>query len=68
MDTLTALLAEAIADAIAWRQHDGRPCPSCGDWLCDSCLTDWKQADRYHALARALGAICDPAPRRTVYP
>jgi hypothetical protein len=62
MDTLTALLAEAIADAISWRQHDGRPCPSCEKWLCGSCLADWEQADRYHALARALGAICDPAP------
>jgi hypothetical protein len=60
MDTLTALLAEAIADAITWRQHDGRPCPSCGQWLCDSCLADWEQADRYHALARALGVVCDP--------
>jgi hypothetical protein len=62
MDALTALLAEAIADAIAWRQHDGRPCASCEQWLCASCLADWEQADRYHALARALGAVCDPRP------
>jgi hypothetical protein len=60
MDTLTALLAEAIADAISWRQHDDRPCPDCVQSLCASCLADWEHADRYHALARALGAVCDP--------
>ena len=51
MDTLTSLLPEAIADAATLRQHDGRPCPSCEQWLCTSSLADWEQADRYHALA-----------------
>jgi hypothetical protein len=60
MDAQTALLSQALADAIAWRLHDDRSCPSCADSLCESCGTDWDQADRYHALARALGATGDP--------
>lgn len=52
--------ADALADAIAWRLHGDRPCPRCADSLCESCSTDWDQADRYHALARALGATGDP--------
>jgi hypothetical protein len=57
MDPLTSLLSAALADAIAWRQHDARPCPRCTDSLCEPCNADWDQADRYHALARALGAV-----------
>jgi hypothetical protein len=57
MDTLTSLLSAALADAISWRQHNGRPCRDCGQSLCGPCNADWDQADRYHALARALGAV-----------
>ncbi len=62
MDPQTSLLSRAIADAIAWRQHDSRPCPRCAGSLCELCNADWDQADRYHALARALGAVGDPPP------
>jgi len=64
MDPPTGLLSQALADAIAWRQHQGRPCPRCADSLCDPCNADWDQADRYHALARTLGAVADPPPLR----
>jgi hypothetical protein len=64
MDSQTALLSQAIGDAIAWRLHDGRPCPDCVDELCGPCNADWTQADRYHALARALGAMGDRPPVR----
>jgi hypothetical protein len=60
MDSLTSLLSAAIADAISWRQHEQRPCQRCAYSLCASCSTDSEQADRYHALARALGAVADP--------
>jgi hypothetical protein len=67
MDPQTSLLSQALADAIAWRQHDDRPCPSCADSLCDPCGADWDQAVRYHTLARSLGAVgdlpSDPAGR-----
>jgi hypothetical protein len=59
MDALTALLSRALADAIAWRHHDDRPCPRCAESLCEMCNADWEQADRYHTLARALGAVGD---------
>jgi hypothetical protein len=45
MDTLTSLLSAALADAIAWRRHDERPCRHCGQSLCGPCNTDWDQAD-----------------------
>jgi hypothetical protein len=57
MDAQTALLSQALIDAIAWRRHDGRPCRDCGVSLCESCNADGDQVDRYHALARALGAV-----------
>jgi hypothetical protein len=61
MDTQTSLLSQAIADAIAWRLDNGdRPCQRCADSLCPACSADWDQADRYHALARALGAVGSP--------
>ncbi len=60
MDPQTGLLSQAIADAIAWRRHEARPCPKCAESLCGPCNTDRDQADRYHALARALGAVGDP--------
>jgi len=60
-DPLTALLSQAISDAQSWRLHeDRRPCPRCGDDLCPACSADWDQADRYHELARALGATANP--------
>jgi hypothetical protein len=59
MDAQTSLLSQALADAIAWRHHDSRPCRRCGPSLCGPCNADWDQAGRYHALARALGAIGD---------
>ena len=57
MDAQTSLLSEALADAIAWRQHQDRPCQHCGQSLCGPCDADWDRADRYHELARALGAV-----------
>lgn len=63
MDSQTALLSQAIEDAMAWRLHDGRPCPHCTDSLCEQCSADWDQVDHYHALARALGVMGDrPVP------
>ena len=64
MDTMTSLLSQAIGDAIAWRLHHDRPCPCCAESLCGPCNADWDQADRYHALARALGAVGD-IPHKT---
>ncbi|HTZ23000.1 MAG TPA: hypothetical protein VMC83_03305 [Streptosporangiaceae bacterium] len=60
MDAQTALLSQALSDALAWRIHEGRPCAACdlnSADFCDSCAADWAQADRYHELARALGAV-----------
>jgi hypothetical protein len=64
MDPLTSLLSGALCDAVAWREHQGRPCAACtgNDVPCAACAADWDLADRYHALARALGAVADPAP------
>ena len=62
MDAQTALMSQALGDALAWRTHKGRACAACGqsgEDFCDSCAADWAQADRYHDLARALGAIDD---------
>jgi hypothetical protein len=59
MDPPTAPLSQALADAIAWRRHDGRQCRDCGQSLCASCNADWDLADRYHALALDLGAVGD---------
>ncbi len=62
MDAQTGLLSQALGDALAWRTHEGRPCATCdqsGEEFCDPCASDWAQADRYHELARALGAVDD---------
>jgi hypothetical protein len=62
MDAQTVLLSQALDDALAWRTHEGRPCAACdqnGEDFCDPCAADWEQADRYHELARALGAVDD---------
>jgi hypothetical protein len=63
MDSQTALLSQAPADAIAWRLHYDRFFPRCGESLCEQCGSDWDQADRYHALARSLGAVGDVPSR-----
>jgi len=69
MDATTSLLSQALADAIAWRHHEGRPCRDCAQSLCQPCNADWDQADRYHALARSsapsatLPARAPGAPR-----
>jgi hypothetical protein len=60
MDAQTALISQALNDALAWRTHEDRPCAACdqnGEDFCDTCAADWEQANRYHDLARALGAI-----------
>jgi hypothetical protein len=65
MDPVTCLLSRALDDALAWREHRGRPCAECagaGDTLCPGCAADSDLADSYHALARSLGAVADPAP------
>jgi hypothetical protein len=65
MDPLTSLLSRALDDALAWREQRGRPCTECtgtADTLCPACAADSDLADRYHALARSLGALADPAP------
>jgi len=63
-DELRAALAAATIPAQSWRlRNDRRPCPHCGDDLCPACTADWDQADRYHELARALGAIASPRHR-----
>jgi hypothetical protein len=57
VDPQSALLSQALDDALAWRTHQDRRCPQCGDeWrddLCDQCTADYDQANRYHELARA---------------
>jgi hypothetical protein len=69
MDPPTALLSEAMADAIAWRQHRDRPCPGCAQSLCEPCGANGDQADRYHVLALTLGVVGDiPAPVRSAPP
>jgi hypothetical protein len=62
MDARTALLSQALDDALAWRTHEGRTCAECdesSDEFCDPCAADWEQADRYHELARGLGVVDD---------
>jgi len=58
MDPPTLLLSQALADAIAWRQDQCRPC-HCAESQCDACAANWDQADRYHGLALMLGAVGD---------
>ncbi len=61
MDSQTALLSQALADAISWRQHQCTPC-GCAESMCGPCTASWQQADRYHALALALGAVGEIPP------
>jgi hypothetical protein len=67
MDSQTSLLSQALIDAIAWRRHDDRPCPDCGLSLCEPCNADGEQVDRYHALARALGAVGAPSRQADLF-
>ena len=68
VDPQSALLSQALDDALAWRTHQDRHCAKCDelrDELCDECDADYDQASRYHDLARALGVVGDiprPAP------
>jgi hypothetical protein len=57
MDPHTALLSQALKDAIDARTST---CDQCGDGICARCSADRIQADRYHELARALGAVGNP--------
>jgi hypothetical protein len=67
MDPLTSLLSRALCDAVAWREHHDRPCADCAgdDTFCPACAADADLAGRYHALARALGAVGEPRPARS---
>jgi hypothetical protein len=62
VDPQSALLSQALDDALAWRTHQNRHCAQCDeryDELCDQCTADYDQASRYHDLARALGVVGD---------
>jgi hypothetical protein len=62
VDPQSAVLSQALDDALAWRIHQDRHCARCAqlrDELCDECNADYDQADRYHELARALGIVGD---------
>ena len=62
VDPQSALLSQALDDALAWRTHQDRDCAKCDelrDELCDRCNADYDQASRYHELARALGVVGD---------
>jgi hypothetical protein len=62
VDPQSALLSQALEDALAWRTHQGRRCAQCDelrDEFCDQCNADYDQASRYHELARALGVVGD---------
>jgi hypothetical protein len=62
VDPQSALLSQALDDALAWRTHQDRHCAQCDeprDELCDQCTADYDQASRYHELARALGVVGD---------
>ena len=60
VDPHSALLSQALDDALAWRTHQDRHCAQCDelrDELCAECNADYDQASRYHELARALGLV-----------
>lgn len=62
VDPQSAVLSQALDDALAWRTHQDRHCAQCDelrDELCDQCNADYDQAGRYHELARALGVVGD---------
>jgi hypothetical protein len=63
VDPQSALLSQALGDALAWRTHKDRRCAECGDdWrddFCEQCTADCEQANRYHEPARALGVVGD---------
>jgi len=62
VDPQSALLSQALEDALAWRTHQDRHCSQCDelrDEFCDQCNADYEQASRYHELARALGVVGD---------
>jgi hypothetical protein len=55
LDATMTLLAEAIHDAIRYREHDCPKCPP--DEPCAECMQDWHQAGLYEGLWRELGTI-----------
>ena len=62
VDPQSAVLSQALDDALAWRTHQDRHCAQCDeryDELCEQCTVDYDQASRYHELARALGVVGD---------
>jgi hypothetical protein len=62
VDPQSALLSQALDDALAWRTHQDRHCAQCDelrDELREQCNADYDQASRYHELARALGVVGD---------
>jgi hypothetical protein len=62
VDPQSALLSQALDDALAWRTHQDRHCAQCDerrDELCAQCTADYDQASRYHELACALGVVGD---------
>jgi hypothetical protein len=62
LDATMTLLAEAIKDAIAYREHDCPKCPP--EEPCAECAEDWNRAGRYEGLWRELGTIANfPPPR-----
>ena len=63
LDATMTLLAEAIADAIAYRSHH---CPKCpGEEPCADCTEDYNRAGRYEGLWRELGTLGElPKPSK----
>jgi hypothetical protein len=54
-DATAVLLAEALGDAIEYRERD---CPRCGpQGSCAECWQHWRKASEYRALAVDLGVI-----------
>ena len=62
LDATMTLLAQAIQDAIHYRE---RSCPKCpADEPCAECMEHWHQAGLYEGLWRELGTIANfPPPR-----
>ena len=62
LDATMTLLAQAIEDAISYRE---RPCADCPpEGICARCMEDCHQAGLYEGLWRELGTIANfPPPR-----
>lgn len=67
LDATATLLAEAIEDAISYRERCCANCPP--DGFCAKCAPSWRKAAEYEALWRELGLIGEiPRPRATLKP